>query len=640
MRFCLLRCLAKAVVKHAGKFLFSLVPGGEAVYDIATDAFEEYHRSGQEDSLRTEVQALAQAPAEQVRQEVQAAVQAEAADLPPDAQQTVAAYLMQVPAMIRRSLRRPSDATGTTVPATRSLSCPEDIVPFLPSRRPRFKPGDRPLPGVDWVLEELVGVGGFGEVWKARHAHFDGIPPVALKFCIDPAARDRLLRHEAAILNQVMRHGRNSGIVALHHTYLSADPPCLEYEYIEGGDLAGLIQELHAEGRMKPDTANRLLLDLAGIVASAHRASPPIVHGDLKPANILVQRDEDGEFRLRVTDFGIGSLAAAHAARESRQLTRSRLELLTEAVRGAYTPLYASPQQMSRRSGDPADPRDDVHALGVIWLQMLTGDLGMMNIPPDWREQVEERGQAEDLIQLLASCIASKAARRPPTAAALAEQLKAILLEAEKRKQASQELDADLRKCERILLITGTEESFLREATPRRVNAWRAAAEQRSPVGQLLLGLCFDFGLGVEQDHAEALRWYRKAADQGFAAAQSKLGWMYRDGRGVEQDHAEALRWYRKAADQGDATAQYEIGVTYENGWGAAVDHAEALRWYRLAADKGFATAQNNIGAMYENGWGVAVDYAEALRWYQLAADQGDANAKDSIDWLRSEGLG
>ena len=52
----------------------------------------------------------------------------------------------QVPTMIRRSLRRPSDPSGTTVPANRAPRKPADLLPFLPSKLPRFKPGDRPLP--------------------------------------------------------------------------------------------------------------------------------------------------------------------------------------------------------------------------------------------------------------------------------------------------------------------------------------------------------------------------------------------------------------------------------------------------------------------------------------------------------------
>src|SRR5262249_7236219 len=51
----------------------------------------------------------------------------------------------------------------------------------------------------------------------------------------------RALRNEAAVLDRVMRQGRLEGIVPLLHTYLGAQVPCLEYEYVEGGDLAGLI---------------------------------------------------------------------------------------------------------------------------------------------------------------------------------------------------------------------------------------------------------------------------------------------------------------------------------------------------------------------------------------------------------------
>src|SRR5687767_11492291 len=105
---------------------------------------------------------------------------------------------------------------------------------------------------------------------------FNGLlAPVALKFCLDAAAA-KVLRHEAGILDRVMRHGRHPGIVELRHTYLSADPPCLEYEYVEGGDLAGLIQEWHrSKGGPSPQEAMRVVYRLAEVVAFAHGQSPP-----------------------------------------------------------------------------------------------------------------------------------------------------------------------------------------------------------------------------------------------------------------------------------------------------------------------------------------------------------------------------
>ena len=77
--------------------------------------------------------------------------------------------------MIRRSLRRPSDPSGKTTAAGTAFRKPDDLAPLLPAGLPRFKAGDRPLPGVDWELVELLGVGGFGEVWKARNPLFDDV---------------------------------------------------------------------------------------------------------------------------------------------------------------------------------------------------------------------------------------------------------------------------------------------------------------------------------------------------------------------------------------------------------------------------------------------------------------------------------
>ena len=71
----------------------------------------------------------------------------------------------------------------------------------------------------------------------------------------------------------------------------------------------------------------------------------------------------------------------------------------------------------------------------------------------------------------------------------------------------------------------------------------RSLAEQGDAIAQFDLGFWYANGYGVQQDYAEAVKWYRKSAGQGYAIAQIMLGDMYAVGRDVPQDYAEAAKW-------------------------------------------------------------------------------------------------
>jgi TPR repeat protein len=601
----LLRCLAKAAVKNVANLLTFGVGG-----DLLTDVWDAWSRRQDKASRKAEIEHLAAASPAEVRAAADQAVQQEDPTLLPVLREQVTEWLTQTPAAIRRSLRRPSDPSGRTLARGMTPTCAGDLAGLLPPRPPHFRRGDRPLPGVDLELEELLGVGGYGEVWKARNPHLASAKQVALKFCLDAQAASSL-RHEAAMLDRVMRDGRHPGIVALQQTYLSADPPCLQYEYIDGGDLAGLIRDWHREGRADPEAITRLVLNLAGIVAFAHERG--IVHRDLKPANILIKRAGDGKFRLRVADFGIGGVASRQAVDQARRDTSGTGGQATVA-RGAYTPLYASPQQVK---GDKPDPRDDVYSLGVIWYQALTGHLDMGAPTGDaWRRRLAERGVSRELLKVLASCFEQESRNRPANAQVLAARIE-----------------------EAVGPPPMTKVGCVPRDKPSEAAGWyRKATEQGDAAAQSNLGLCYQFGRGVATDLAEAARWYRKAAEQGDATAQNNLGYCYESGLGVTKDLAKAARWFRKAAEQGDATAQNNLGVCYTHGRGVATDLAEAARWYRKAAEQGDAAAQSNLGYCYESGLGVTKDLAKAARWFRKAADQGHSDAQKALDTLQKGG--
>eukprot|EP00729_Bicosta_minor_P007502 gene7502-biopygen19925 len=162
---------------------------------------------------------------------------------------------------------------------------------------------------------------------------------------------------------------------------------------------------------------------------------------------------------------------------------------------------------------------------------------------------------------------------------------------------------------------------------------------RHTPVAQSNLGLMYDTGRGVKQDHVEAVKWYRKAAEAGNAAAQYNLGCLYDTGKGVEQDHVEAAKWFRRAAEAGDAMAQNNLGNMYDTGKGVEQDHVEAAKWYRKSAEAGYAAAQYNLGAAYYNGEGVEQNFSKTVKWVQLAAVQGHALAIKHLDVMQQHYL-
>ena len=413
-------CLARAVRNRGLRGLVGQLPFGEVLYDVAADFLGQLQSTG--DDVRPEVEAASNLSGEALQQVVAEVVAEVVGDQPAEVRDAMTGYLMQVPATIRQTLRRPSDLTGTTVPPDFRFREPHDAVPVIPARLARFRIGQRAPGFSDWELVELLGVGGFGEVWLAENRHLG--ERTALKFCLDASAAKSLL-NEARLLKRLkVESGSLPNVVPLLGTSLASEPPALMYRYIPGGDLTGLFRDWKAlPDAERIDRAARLVRDLARAVGAAHRLPEMIVHRDLKPANVLIEKVAGEQFMVWIADFGIGGIAADKAIRDERSGTTTRGQRLSEYFRGAHSPGYASPEQKREM---PANPRDDVYAMGVIWYQAILADI-TKDPTGDFDEVLEEMGVSAGQRKLLKRCISSFAERRPADGGVLADEIDALL---------------------------------------------------------------------------------------------------------------------------------------------------------------------------------------------------------------------
>lgn len=197
--------------------------------------------------------------------------------------------------------------------------------------------------------------------------------------------------------------------------------------------------------------------------------------------------------------------------------------------------------------------------------------------------------------------------------------------------------------------LTDDSEQTLREETvtqdackvPDGLEEFWEQAQQGEIEAQIKLGDCYYHGKGVQQDYAEAVKWYRKAFEinSDFLAdredlrldLQKKLGDCYYSGYGVQQDYSEAIKWYREAGERGDISARLRLGLCYER----LEDYVEAIKWYRNVAEQVpgenrgdhifMQRAQEYLGNYYYD----RKSYKKAVKWYRKFVEWDDLDFDD-----------
>ena len=237
-----------------------------------------------------------------------------------------------------------------------------------------------PVPGqlLDrYVFERRVGVGGMAEVWSARHQQLGTRHALKVLLRADPEHERRLLMEGRA--QATLKHPY---LLPVHDIIEFQGRPVLLMPYVDGPSLATLM----AHHRLSRAQALALFAAITQGLDHAHGAG--FIHRDVKPGNVLLQRDPDG-VRPRLADFGL--------------VKRARGSDGGPQVFG--TPAYAAPEQL--RDATTVDARADLFSLGVLLVAMLTGRPATADAAADLS------GVDADLAALARSLLQPDPRRRP-----------------------------------------------------------------------------------------------------------------------------------------------------------------------------------------------------------------------------------
>ncbi len=226
---------------------------------------------------------------------------------------------------------------------------------------------------------ECLGRGGMGVVYKARQKSLDRL--VALKLLAPERAGDRQFAERFEKEARALAALNHPNIVTIHDHGQAGGFYYLLMEFVDGVTLGQLL----ANGRVSAREALAIVPQICDALQFAHDQG--IVHRDIKPENILLDR----RGRVKVADFGLAKIIGNQSAETTAGAEPVKAPTaMTDAGKVMGTPQYMSPEQI--QAPGEVDHRADIYALGVVFYQMLTGELpGKTLEPPSKKVSIDVR---------------------------------------------------------------------------------------------------------------------------------------------------------------------------------------------------------------------------------------------------------
>lgn len=206
-----------------------------------------------------------------------------------------------------------------------------------------------------YLIQSVIGQGGMGIVYKAKHLHMDR--DVAIKLLYTHRLRDsravKLFQQEAKAASS-LNHPNIIGVFDFGVTH--GGRPFLIMDYFPGD---GLDEVLKREPMLEPARLLTIFSQACDALAAAHDNN--IVHCDLKPSNIMIGKEQHNQDLVKIVDFGLARLLPTDSSIQMQ---------LTDSFEVAGSPYYMSPEQCKSTR---LDQRSDIYSLGCVMYEAVTG---------------------------------------------------------------------------------------------------------------------------------------------------------------------------------------------------------------------------------------------------------------------------